>query len=597
MASPKRIAIIGAGPSGLTAIKCCKEEGFIPVCYERNNDPGGLWRYHDEDIEGVASVMKTTIINTSKEMSSFSDFPPPKEFPNFMHNSKMLEYFLLYAENFNLLRHIRYHLEVIKVEPTKDFETTGRWTVTVKSTQTEATSKEEFDGIMVCIGHHVFPNIPTFPDQYKFKGTIIHSHSIKNCERFEGQKVVVVGIGNSGVDAAVDCTFVAKQVYLSTRRGSWIMGRVGDNGKPYDLDFATRKNQFVGKFMSYDKKCKLMEEKLNMKFDHAAYNLKPKHRMFSAHPTMNDSLPNCILSGRVIVKGDIERFEENGVVFAGEKTVTKVDAVILATGYEIKFPFLDNTVISIKNNRVHLYKYAIPPNLKQPTLAFVGLIQPLGPIFPVAEMQCRWFTQIMAGKLKLPSEKVMEKEIEYKNKANAKRYVNTTRHTIQVDWIPFMDELAEMFGAKPNLFKLSITDPVLFWYCFKGPCLPYQYRLRGPHSWPGAREAILTCENRVYAPLNSSGKKPCEEKDKLITGKSLFFVLTYGIASFLSGSARLPYGIAMVTKLEHGYPNEVQSDSWGYFKEVGSRFLRVHDHVSSKLVVLLLVVKSCFTSV
>ncbi|GFT56997.1 dimethylaniline monooxygenase 5 [Nephila pilipes] len=535
MSLTKRIAVIGAGPSGLTAIKCCKEEGFLPVCYERNSDPGGLWRYHDEDIDGVASVMKTTIINTSKELSSFSDFPPPKEFPNFMHNSKMLEYFILYAEKFGLLRHIRYNLEVIKVEPNKDFETTGRWTVTVKSTQTEATSKEEFDGIMVCIGHHVFPNIPTFPGQYKFKGSIIHSHSIKSCERFNGQKVVVVGIGNSGVDSAVDCTFVAKQVYLSTRRGSWIMQRVGDNGKPYDLEFATRKNVFLEKFMSYDKKCTLFEEKLNSKFDHAAYNLKPKHRMFSAHPTMNDSLPNCILSGRVIVKGDIERFEENGVVFAGEKTVTKVDTIILATGYEIKFPFLDSSVVSIKNNRVHLYKYSIPPNLKQPTLAFIGLIQPLGPIFPVAEMQCRLFVQIIAGSVKLPSEKVMEKEIEYKNKANEKRYVNTTRHTIQVDWIPFMDELSQIIGAKPNMLKLSITDPVLFWYCFNGPCLPYQYRLQGPNKWPGARNAILTYEDRVYAPLNSSGKRPCEDKDKLITKKSFFFVLIVSAVSIMYG--------------------------------------------------------------
>ncbi|XP_055930604.1 flavin-containing monooxygenase 5-like isoform X2 [Argiope bruennichi] len=525
MAHPKRIAIIGAGPSGLTAIKSCKEEGFIPVCYERNGVPGGLWRYHDEDIHGVASVMRTTIINTSKEMSAFSDFPPPKEFPNFMHNSKMLEYFMLYAETFNLLRHIRYHLEVIKVEPSKEYETNGRWTVTVKSTQTEAISREEFDGIMVCIGHHVYPNIPTFPGQHKFKGTIVHSHSLKSCERFEGQRVVVVGIGNSGVDVAVDCTFVAEQVYLSTRRGSWIMGRVGENGKPYDLDFARRKNVFMGKFRSYDTQCKLLENQLNEKFDHAAYNLKPKHRILSAHPTLNDALPNCILSGRVIVKGDIERFEENGVVFVEEKNVTKVDSVILATGYEIKFPFIDSSVISIKNNRVHLYKYAIPPNLKFHNLAFIGLIQPLGPIFPAAEMHCRWFAQIMAGNIKLPSEEEMERDIENKNKANEKRYINTQRHTIQVDWIPFLDELSEMIGAKPNLLKLAITDPKLFWVCFNGPCLPYQYRLQGPHSWPGAREAILTYEERVYAPLNSSGKKPCDKKDGFISGKSLFLLL------------------------------------------------------------------------
>lgn len=103
----KRVAVIGAGPAGLAAIKSLKEEGFEPVCYERNDATGGLWRYHDDDIEGVASVMKTTVINTSKEMSAFSDFPPPKEFPNFMHHSMMHRYFMSYAEHFDLLRHIR----------------------------------------------------------------------------------------------------------------------------------------------------------------------------------------------------------------------------------------------------------------------------------------------------------------------------------------------------------------------------------------------------------------------------------------------------------------------------------------------------------
>lgn len=100
----------------------------------------------------------------------------------------------------------------MKVEPTADHEETGRWVVTVKSSQTEAVTKEEYDAVLVCIGHHVYPKMPTFPGQDKFKGTIMHSHSVKSCEPFNGKNVVVVGIGNSGVDAAVDCTFFAKSV-------------------------------------------------------------------------------------------------------------------------------------------------------------------------------------------------------------------------------------------------------------------------------------------------------------------------------------------------------------------------------------------------
>lgn len=505
MSPTKRIAIIGAGPSGLTAIKCCKEVGFEPVCYERNGDPGGLWRYHDEDIEGVASVMKTTIINTGKEHSAFSDFPPPIEYPNFMHNSKMYSYFMMYAEEFDLLRHIRYHLEVVKVERTKDHDETGRWVVSVRSSKTEAVTKEEFDAVLVCIGHHVYPKIPTFPGQEKFRGHITHSHSVKSCEQFSGKRVVVVGIGNSGVDAAVDCTFAAKKVYLSTRRGSWIFSRVGKNGRPYDMDFDSRKKRLMSSFKSLDSISDEIEKNLNSRFDHEAYKLKPKHRAISAHPTVNDALPNCVLSGRIVIKGDIKRFEKDGIVFADEDEVTEADVIILATGYIIKFPFLDE-IVRFDDNKVSLYKYAIPPNLKHPTLALVGLIQPLGPIFPISEMQCRWFAQILLGNLKLPSLNDMMKEINAKNESNRKRYIESTRHTIQVDWIPFMDELASQIGAKPNLFKLALTDPKLFSACFNGPCLPYQYRLQGPYAWSGARDALLNYEKRVFAPLNSEGK-------------------------------------------------------------------------------------------
>lgn len=89
----KRIAIIGAGASGMTSVKACLEQGLDPVVFEKTNYTGGLWRYQEkQDENGIASIMKSTIINSSKEMSAFSDFPPPAEFPNFMHNTKMVSW-------------------------------------------------------------------------------------------------------------------------------------------------------------------------------------------------------------------------------------------------------------------------------------------------------------------------------------------------------------------------------------------------------------------------------------------------------------------------------------------------------------------------
>ena len=88
----KKICVIGAGASGITAVKSCLEENFDVVCYDKSDYFGGLWRYREEDVDGLASVASSTTINSSKEMSAFSDFPPPKNFPNFMHHSSMVNY-------------------------------------------------------------------------------------------------------------------------------------------------------------------------------------------------------------------------------------------------------------------------------------------------------------------------------------------------------------------------------------------------------------------------------------------------------------------------------------------------------------------------
>lgn len=157
----------------------------------------------------------------------------------------------------------------------------------------------------------------------------------------------------------------------------------------------------------------------------------------------------------------------------------------------------------VEKNKVDLYKLVFPPHLRHPSLAFIGLIQPLGSIFPIAEAQARWYAQLMTGSCKLPQTEDMKREIQNRHEQLTKRYVDSVRHTIQVDFISYMDELCVEFGAKPNLWKMALTDPILFYACLTGSCVPYQYRLQGPHSWEGAREAILTLKERVEAPLQT----------------------------------------------------------------------------------------------
>lgn len=499
----KRICIVGGGASGLTAIKACKEQGLIPICYEWTKNIGGLWRYREDDIHGLGSVMRSTIINSSKEMSSFSDFPPPKEYPNYMHNSKMIRYIELYAKQFDLVRHVEFEQEVKDISQAPDFETTGRWVVTVQKVGSEEPRKEVFDGVMVCAGHHVFPIIPKFPGQDEFQGRIIHTHSYKKPNGYDDKKVLVVGVGNSGGDVAVELSNIASQVYLSTRRGCWVIHRVGPNGRPLDTCYMKRSLNVFFNWLPYPIVCSIVERKMNSRFDHELYRLKPEHHIFGQHPMVNDALPNRILSGTVEVRGDVNRFTAKGVIFEGESEETEVNEVVLATGYKIYFPYLSKDIVEVDDNKVELYQFAIPPRLKHKTLILIGLGQPVGALFPISELQSRIFALHMADKIQLPSEEDMLADIKKKDIEMKKRYFSGPRHTIQMDWINYMDELATLAGVKPDMISMIFDDPLLFFTCMFGPCLPYQFRLRGPNSWKQARQAIMTYDYRVAGALDT----------------------------------------------------------------------------------------------
>lgn len=500
MPAPK-VAILGGGSAGMTAVKACVEEGLDVVCFERTDDIGGLWRYTDDPEDGRGGVMKSTIINSSKEISAFSDFPPPTEFPNYMHNSKMIKYLDMYAEKFGMRSYIRTRHEVVSCKPAENYEETHKWCVRVKNLETNEETEDIYDSVMVCTGHHTFPQLPTFPDQDKFKGRVIHTHDYRRPKGFEDRRVCVVGVGNSGGDAAVELSAISEQVYLSTRRGAWIIHRVGKNGRPFDIQAMTRFGNFLFNWVPYNIVCWVCEKKADAIFDHELYNVKPSHRIFSQHVMVNDALPNRILSGTVIVKGNIKRFTENGIVFEGESKETEIDDVILATGYKITFPFFPKNLVACEDNKIDLYKMVFDPN--HPTLAFIGMAQPIGPLMPISELQSRWVARLFAGKQTLPPKKVMYREIAAYQKNIRARYFEGPRNTIQVDWINYMDELATVAGVKPNMVKILFTDFQLWSTLMFGPVLPYQYRLEGPGQWPRAREALLTAEDRISGALQT----------------------------------------------------------------------------------------------
>ena len=180
--NPKRVAILGAGASGLVAMKCCVDEGLVPVCFEKTSEIGGLWNYTETSDEGLACVMKSTVINTSKEMMCYSDYPIPADFPNYMHNTKVYEYFQMYAKEFKLFDYIQFQHEVLSVRRAPDFATSGEWAVeyrNLKSADKEPVV-ERFQGVLLCTGHHAEKRMPKFEGLEDYQ---VLQYSLKYCLR------------------------------------------------------------------------------------------------------------------------------------------------------------------------------------------------------------------------------------------------------------------------------------------------------------------------------------------------------------------------------------------------------------------------------
>ncbi|XP_077132542.1 flavin-containing monooxygenase 3-like [Ranitomeya variabilis] len=506
----KTVAIIGAGISGLGAIKACVEEGLEPTCFERSNDIGGLWRFTDEAEDGRASIYKSLVTNVSKEIMSHSDFPMPEDFPNYLPHHKYFEYIKLYAKHFALVRYIKFKTTVCRVEKHSEFSVTGQWLVTTESNGEKKT--DIFDAVMVCTGQHEQPVVPlnTFPGIEKFRGQVLHCREYKRPNEFEGKQVLIIGMGNTGVDIATELCTKTSQVYLSSRQGVWVFPRVEKGGLPFDLRFMRRYQTWINNVLPGPVSRWMLKKYLNEHFNHELYNIQPEGIAWK-EPLVNDEFPSRILSGSIMVKPHVTKFTETSVHFADGSVVDNLDVVLLATGYDYSFPFLDEAIVKKDESKGSFYKKIIPLGIEKPTIAFIAFVLAVGPTMVMAELQCRWATRLFKGLHKLPCNEGIKNEMLKDERLRKKWFATAVDNFRRTDYIMYMDDLASDIGVNINIWKLFLTDPVLAWKVVFGPCNPYQFRLTGPGKWAGAREAIFTQWDRIKKPLRTRVIKQNQE--------------------------------------------------------------------------------------
>jgi dimethylaniline monooxygenase (N-oxide forming) len=493
MTEPLRVAIIGAGASGLAAIKACLDENLYPVCFEMGSDIGGLWNYTSDLIEGRVSVSKSTVTNTSKEISAFSNFPMPIDFPNYLHHDKFLEYYRLYAQTFDLTSKIKFNCKVTKVTPTLDYETSGQWEIRYNENSTDI-----FDAVMVCTGILWKPYEPFYKglNDKKFTGEVIHGWKYRDSTGFEGKRVLIIGMGNSGCDIGVDLSQVASQVYMSVNNGLWCATRLGPYGLPSDTNMS-RFNQQLGKIFPTLFQ-NMIKKRLNTRFDHELYGLRPPQDVFVKRLTVNDELPVCILKGDVKIKPKIVEFFDKKCVFEDGSVIDDIDFVVLATGYDVSIPFLnDKKVVNFKNGFINLYKSVFPPDLKHSSLAFIGFVGNRSALNSVFELQSRWAVGVFNKRIKLPNLKTMNNDILVKINAAPKFTAPKRKQVFFEHGLRYTDELAEQIGCKPNIIKYFFINPKLWYHIYFGPPTPYQYRLNGPNcDYKNAKDLIYSQNKR-----------------------------------------------------------------------------------------------------
>lgn len=419
-----RTAVIGAGSSGITAAKGLREKGIDVTVFEASDRIGGNWVFGN--VNGMSAAYRGLHINTSRERMQYTDYPMPKSYPDFPHHTHIAEYFDGYADHFGLRPLIRFQTRVQRAA----HEDGGGWTVTLGDG-----SIERFDALLVANGHHWdarWPE-PAFPGADTFTGVQMHAHDYRSEDALRDKDVVILGMGNSAMDIAVESSSVARSTFLAARRGAWILPKYLF-GRP--MDQVLRNDPRI----PWPIRQRVMEAIIIAQAGRPEkYGLpKPDHRFGSAHPTVSSRILDRIGHGAVVPKPNIARLDGDRVVFADGSSV-HADVVVYCTGYKITFPFLDEDIISAPDNHIELFLRVFHPD--HADLAFIGLLQPLGAIMPLAEAQGTWVAEYLSGRYALPSRVAMRDAMAREAAAMAKRYVTSKRHTIQVDFEHYLIEL------------------------------------------------------------------------------------------------------------------------------------------------------------
>jgi cation diffusion facilitator CzcD-associated flavoprotein CzcO len=410
----RRCAVIGAGAAGLSAARHLLADGHEVVVFEAGSYIGGLWVYdNDNDLSVAYSSLH---INSEPKTTAYEGFPFPGDTPVFPAHHDVRNYLESVADHFGIRQRIRFRTRVSAVEPIEG--SSPGWTV-----RTENGDEETFDVVVVGSGHQGRPAHPAWASD--FTGRYLHSNSYRTPEAFAGERVLVVGVGNSGLDIAADLVPFADRTLSSARSPVLIMPRmilgvpsarvIGKINKPWLPWIAQRQV---------------------MRWISRLYHGTPEQWGFRTpktrtHPASNATYMAHVSYQRIAVRPGVTSVDGRTVVF-DDGTTEDVDTIIAATGYEIDLPFLPKKVSPIVERRIEAYKRVVHPDW--PGMFFIGFFNVSGGAnISMMDVQSRLMAAALRDSSTLPDRAEMHRDIARERRFLAKHFPDRARYGLELD--------------------------------------------------------------------------------------------------------------------------------------------------------------------
>ncbi len=406
----KRICVIGAGPSGLVATKTLAEAGLDPVCIDMSSVVGGQWVIDNPN--GRSAAYHSLHTNTPRRMSRFSDFEIPEDWPEFLPAGRVVEWLQSYVEHFGLQPRLRLRTEVVHAAPVGE----QGWKVQSR-TEDGVVADELFDGIVVASGTYWQPRCPDWARA--FTGDLLHAQSYRSPREpidLSGKNVVVVGIGNTACEVAVEIARGgAGSVTLSARSGTWIIPKTINGVSISSLAPMTHPKDRVlpiFRLVPPGLRQRVFAAVARPRFRKSLGSLQARFAQLglppapmdplSTRPTVAQDLLPALEAGEISARGAVTGVDGQNLTFA-DGEVQYADAVICATGYHLAFPFLDPSIADTRGDDLRLFCRTMSP--ARADLFFVGLGRPSGAFWPIAEAQSRLAAATFAGTYLAPAKR------------------------------------------------------------------------------------------------------------------------------------------------------------------------------------------------